>query len=254
MFVSFIIVHANHKITCGNANIFSTATTEITAEMYCSQCVILPNTYYSHWVGGCASGLTLMAIANALQGKYYVLAAHAENCHSDFPTRFGDSTRCIFIFFFSPRTTPISFRYFTVVIVIGQWPLMMCSRAQTRPCVSELMTFACTLFTFGILHMGVHRKPYDPYDALWTHTSSRQNQIKFKMHHKIQYVSRKRDKLINADFSAPSQSAHALKVARASHPTHLQINSNGMLLFSFCQSCLFFQCFHARRACTCIFH
>lgn len=65
-------------------------------------------------------------------------------------------------------------------------------------------------------HIGVHQKPYQPYGALCTHTSPGRNQIKFKMHHKIQYVSRKRDKLINADFSALALNACALKVARAS--------------------------------------
>lgn len=74
--MSFIIAHANHKITSGNANIFSTGTTEITAEMYCSQCVILPNTY-SHWLTVhplTVFGLALMAIENALQDKCYVSA------------------------------------------------------------------------------------------------------------------------------------------------------------------------------------
>lgn len=48
----------------------------------------------------------------------------------------------------------------------------------------------------------MQRKPDQPHGHTYirTHTQSEQNQIKFKMHHKIQYVNIERDKLINADF------------------------------------------------------
>lgn len=134
-------------------------------------------------------------------------------------------------------------RFFARLWPNGRWVILcsvFTSNVFVRVCV--FIAFANIIYMQNS-HINVHpsteslmsRMVHSQLHGLArAHTKPGPNQIKFKMHHKIQYVNRKRDKLINADFSVvPLGCTLPFELAVSLGRSRIQINSNAMLLFSF---------------------